>query len=133
MMGYRDANNAKKMTVVHRLVKMAELGRELTSSEFVIHSCSNPKCVNPNHLILGDYYVRNAVMKANGRSPVYNPRTRVRGVQIKQDRVYKYSEQEIRWVRNATTEEIAKKYKMTKSRAAQFRWGFQKGYKWIKD
>lgn len=133
MMGYRDENNNKKMTVVHRLAKMADLGRELDSSEFVIHSCSNPKCINPQHLLLGDYHLRNAVMVANGRQPIYTNRVKVKGVEVKQDRVYKYSEAEIRWVRSATTEQIANKYNMTKSRAAQFRHGMQRGYQWLKD
>jgi len=133
MMGYVEAStNRKCMNVVHRLVKIHDLGRELARDEFVVHSCSNPLCVNPKHLILGDAQVRNQVMYANGRGPKNQGQNKVRGVLVKQNRNYKYSEEEIRWVRTAEVEDIAKRYGMDRTRAGQFRWGMRRGFKWLK-
>lgn len=133
MMGYIDQTDNKKcMNVVHRLVKIFDLGRELDRDEYVVHTCSNPLCINPNHLLLGDAYVRNKVMYANGRGPKNPGTNKVRGVEVKQNRNYKYSEDEIRWIRNATTEEIGQRYNMDRTRAGQFRWGMRKGFAWLK-
>jgi hypothetical protein len=133
MMGYIDTtNNRKTMNVVHRLVKMVEIGRELTRDEFVVHSCSNPLCINHEHLILGDVYTRNNVMQANGRASKTQGKNKVRGVLVKQNRQYKYTDDEIRWIREANTKEIAEKYNMSRDRAGHFRWGMRKGFKWLK-
>lgn len=132
MMGYVEASTNKKcMNVAHRLVKIYELGRELTRDEYVVHSCSNPLCINPAHLILGDAHIRNQVMYANGRGPKNQGKNKVRGVAVKQDRQYKYSEAEIQWVRNAPAADIAKKYGITHKRAGIMKGAFRGGYKWL--
>ena len=47
------------------------------------------------------------------------------------NRKYKYSEQEIAWIRDATIPDIASKYNIPESRAKQMRGGFRNGYRWL--
>lgn len=68
--GAIDATTMKrKMITLHRFVMRLKLGRELQPGENVIHTCSNPLCCNPEHLIVGDLSKRNEMMYANGRAP----------------------------------------------------------------
>lgn len=43
----------KKMMTTHRVAKMKDEGRDLTSAEFVIHTCDCNACINPKHLKIG--------------------------------------------------------------------------------
>ena len=61
---------------VHRIVVMEELGRELQSNEIVRHVCNNPKCCNPDHLVIGTVFDNNQDRKAAGH---YNGNRRKRG------------------------------------------------------
>lgn len=133
MMGYTDARDDQKfMTVVHRLAMVNHLNRELDSQEFVIHTCNNPKCVNPDHLLLGDSKKRYEIMIEKGYEPQHHGINKVRGVSIKQNRNYRYSEDEIRWIRTATNKEIAERYNITRVRAGNLKWGMRNGFKWCK-
>lgn len=40
--------------LVHRLSYEIHHGIELRSEQFVLHTCDNPPCGNPKHLVLGD-------------------------------------------------------------------------------
>lgn len=52
----------------HRFSKGLELGRQLTRSEEVSHTCNTPRCVNPTHLTVGTHAENMAHMAASGRS-----------------------------------------------------------------
>jgi hypothetical protein len=71
-------------------------------------------------------------MKEKGHEPTNRNSNKIRGVQVKQNRNYKYSEDEIRWVRQASTEDICKRYNLDRVRAANLRWGMRSGFKWCK-
>ena len=132
----RKSDNKKIMTVVHRVAMRMKLGRAIDSNEFVIHSCDNDSCVNPDHLVLGDAHTRNAFMKQRGtqRSGGNNTggrRVDAAGNVIRQNRNYKYTEKQLRWFRTATATEIAKKLKVSMRRAYALRYGAKVGYRWL--
>jgi len=124
-----DGTFQRMMLTVHRLAGMIKMERDLTNKEAVVRSCSNPLCVNPDHIIVGDLTDRNRVMMANGR---HNPhRSRPHGLKYRRT-VARYTDEEIRWIRSATTDEIAQRYSIPKTRASTMRWEFRKRYTWIK-
>jgi hypothetical protein len=63
MIGILSEQGKRKMTVVHRIAMRLKLGRELTTTEDVRHSCGNNLCCNPAHL-----YIRN--VKESNEQPV---------------------------------------------------------------
>lgn len=68
MMGaWRVEDGTKIMTTTHRIAARRKFQRALDSSEYVIHTCSNPRCVNEDHLILGDRSKIHEIMHQNGR------------------------------------------------------------------
>lgn len=72
MMGaWRVSDGHKIMTTTHRVAARIGEDRAIDSSEFVIHTCSNPRCCNPDHLIIGDRKDIHQVMRTNQR---YRPR-----------------------------------------------------------
>jgi hypothetical protein len=126
----RVSDHKRLMVTGHRVAMRMQLGRAITPDETVVHSCSNTQCVNPNHLLLGDLRLRNLIMYANGRGPNQGlPRPRLEA--IKQQRDYRYTEEEIQWVRTASTPDIVARFQVTKDRAAHLRWSFRNGYRWL--
>ena len=133
----RKSDNKKIMTVVHRVAMRMKLGRAISSQEFVIHSCDNDSCVNPDHLVLGDAHTRNAFMKQRGTQrtgPLNTGGRRVdeHGNPIRQNRNYKYTEDELRWFRTAGAREIAARLGCDLKQAGALRYGARHGYKWVK-
>jgi hypothetical protein len=130
--GIRAADKKRVMFLVHRLLMTENLGRTLDRHEMVIHTCSNARCVNIDHLVLGDGKLRNAVMAKNGRSG-----PRIRGKHTKdhkrQNRQYKYSVEEMLWARYATKEQVAAKYNLPIERARQLQWNFINKYRWLNE
>ena len=132
MGGIRTSDNKRIMTVTHRITAMLKFKRALTHDDFVIHTCSNVACQNPDHLILGDYRKKSEIMIRNGRAATQRNRYKGPDANIKQsNRNYRYTEAEIQWIRTASSRDIATKYNLTNQRASQFRWSMRRGYLWL--
>lgn len=66
---WREPTGEKIMTTCHRIMARRKYQRAIASSEWVIHTCLNPRCVNPDHLVVGTRADLHAVMKRLGRFP----------------------------------------------------------------
>lgn len=78
--GYGQVPHECKKRLVHRLVKMMELGRTLSPKEEVLHKCDTKLCCNPAHLFVGSQSdnIQDMLRKGRGR-PRYgtqHPRAR---------------------------------------------------------
>lgn len=136
MSAFRLTDERRIMTVVHRITAMLTHNRSLTSRDYVIHTCSNPNCVTPAHIIIGDSFEKARVMYANGRAsdhrgPRAPYRPRIPSVK-KQNRAYRWTEEEILWTRSATSEAIAERFGIDKQRAARLRYDMRRKYLWLK-
>ncbi len=129
--GIRDATGKYKMATAHRLALMLKLGRDIAPGMNANHTCHRRDCVNPQHLTEGTQQQKIRDMNADGRH--VNNGTAERGsYNHKQaNRTYKYSEEEITWIRNATIIEIRRKYNLDIVKAGSFRSQIRKGYKWL--
>ena len=128
--GFNIKTNTKVMMTAHRLAYKIAHGDP--GDQQVLHTCSDMCCVNPAHLVVGDTQTRVDICIAAGR---HNNGAKTRGsYNHKQyNRKYKHSEEEILWVRSATTDEIAAKYGMTKAKAAARKWSWTREYfQWLK-
>lgn len=119
------------MMTAHRLAFMIAHDRKPTKRN-VNHTCHNKLCVNPAHLTEGTQQEKLAHMTQDGirgRSTLGDIRGSYQHKQIKRD--YRYTEEEIQWIRTSSTDAIAAKYNITKAKAAAKRYGFRKHYKWL--
>jgi hypothetical protein len=121
------------MMTTHRLAWMIEHKR-LPTKRNINHTCHNKLCVNPTHLEEGTQRDKLDAMIKDGIKGGRNLGSSGYAYDHKQEgRKYKYSEEEIRWIRQAHPTEIAEKYNIPVERAATRRWAFRKGYQWLKD
>ena len=66
---WRDPDMHKIMTTCHRIMARRKLGRAIDSSEWVIHTCGEPRCVNPDHLAVGSRQDLHDLLRSQGRRP----------------------------------------------------------------
>jgi hypothetical protein len=124
--GIRDTDKKKVMTVTHRIAMMLHLGRALTADECVMHTCGNNRCCNPSHMFVGTRSDRSRLMYLNGNKK-FHPYLR------KYNKPYKWTDEEIQFMRVATIDEIMARFKLTdRIRASGMRWNARKQYKWLK-
>jgi len=132
MGGFRFDNGVrvKIMTVVHRVAMMIHLNRGLTRQDYVIHTCTNPLCCNPAHLLVGGPAERSEILKKN----IQEERARYRAgdaVSLRFYRKLKYTDDEVRWIRTANSLDIAHRYLVTRREAINIRCYLQKKYDWV--
>lgn len=65
--GYGAICRASKFIGAHRLSWEIANGSRIPSGKVICHSCDNPKCVNPSHLLLGTQADNVRDMYAKGR------------------------------------------------------------------
>jgi hypothetical protein len=128
--GFRVHDNKKIMTVTHRIAMMIELDRDLASTEFVVHECTNLLCCNPAHMILGGTAERSQIMRRNmdiQRQKI----TAGTATDDKYQRHAKYTADEVRWIRTANSLDIADRYNLTRLSASNLRAYLKKNYTWV--
>lgn len=64
--GYGETSENRKMLRVSRVLLADKLGRPLADDEVAMHTCSNPPCCNPAHLLAGTHTDNMAQRKAEG-------------------------------------------------------------------
>jgi hypothetical protein len=138
--GYKIANTRPaqyRMMTVHRVALAIKLGRDIAPGLNANHTCHNRLCVNPVHLEEGTQQEKMRDLHQAGRAyrggsrpgsgagnqGPYNHR--------QQGRQYRYTDEEIQWVRTATTDEIQQRYGRSRERAAAMRYSFVVGYTWL--
>ena len=124
----KEDTRTSTMTVAHRVAMMLKLDRELTRDEYIIHTCDNPLCANPDHLELTDKMGKSQFHIDLGK---YVNRGATNTGLVKQNRQYRYTDDDMRWIRSASTADIAAKYNVTKHYAGKLRWALRQGYKWL--
>ena len=129
----RVSDHKRLMVTGHRIAMRLKLGRAVNSDEMIMHTCSNMACQNPKHLIVGDMADRKKIMKKNNRYPEYHGVAKVRGITEKQHRNYKWTEDQIRFLRSASLDDIVKEFKVSRLVASQYRYACRSGYRWLKD
>ena len=118
------------MMTAHRLQFMITHGRHPNLPN-VNHTCSNRSCVNPDHLVEGTQHEKIDVMKRDGLYKGSQKGVKRGTYNHIQNRVYKYSIEEIQWVRAATIDDIAERYGLERKRATAKRLTFRHGYTWL--
>jgi hypothetical protein len=119
------------MMTVHRLAFMVHHGR-LPTKRNVNHTCHNKLCCEPSHLTEGTQREKLDAMRIAGIKGGRQKGATGYCYNHKQaNRQYRYSEEEIQWVRTATIEDIMARYNLTLKRAHAFRTGFRTGYRWL--
>jgi hypothetical protein len=125
----RKTDNKRIMTVAHRVTARIKLGRAITSQDAVIHTCLSPACLNPDHITIGNLSLRNQVMIAKGHG---NSVGRKKVAPRKQNRSYRWTDEEIIFGRNALNSEIAERFGIDEARAARLKHSLRRGYLWLK-
>lgn len=78
--GYYEVTRCGKHQLIHRLVHELFSGKPLTSEMVVRHTCDNPMCINPDHLIDGTHAdnVRDRVSRGRTARGINNGRAKLR-------------------------------------------------------
>jgi len=122
-----------RMMLATRALLMVKLGRAILPGHNANHTCHNRWCMNIDHLEEGTQTEKvHAMMEDNRRGLVlggwvkgkyYPPK--------KQNRCYKYSEEQIQFCRTHSLKEIQERYNLTRYDAARISRGSRDGYKWL--
>jgi hypothetical protein len=123
--------HSTRMMTVHRLAFMIA-NKSLPTKRNVNHTCHNKLCCCPEHLAEGTQQDKIKSMKRDGIHSGGSIKGVKRGsYNHKQMREYKYSEEDIQWIRTADPDLIASRYNLSRAEAQRKQGGFRAGYKWL--
>ena len=105
--GYGLINRGNKTLSAHRVAYTAFKGEEIPAGMVVRHTCDNPSCINPAHLVLGTQAENIADRDARGRRDV-------RGEQIGTSKLTREQVEEIK-ASDLTGVALAKKFGVSTS------------------
>lgn len=80
--GYGRVTIGRRPQYVHRLSAAHHAGRELGPDEVVLHTCDNPCCCNPAHLMIGTTHENVRDMMDKGRKTLVRKRNRLTEAQV---------------------------------------------------
>ena len=126
---WRIADGEGIMVTAHRLAYRIYVG-PITDPN-IIHKCMNLDCTNPAHLTTGTQKDVGEMNVKLGRTPMVKGIKRGPYLHKQLNRAYKYSTDEIQWMRTATIDEMVEEYDITRERASRLRHASRVGYKWL--
>jgi hypothetical protein len=132
LMGFLNITTDKfGMMTPHRMALIIKLGREIAPGMNANHFvCHNKICCNPDHISEGTQQEKIEQMVDDGRL-IFNNIGSGPYLHKQWNRTYKYSDDEIQWIRTADVEELMAKYNLNKAQAYRRRHAFRHGYCWL--
>jgi hypothetical protein len=119
--GYGRISKNQKPAIAHRVSYEMHKG-PIPHGAFIMHSCDNPACVNPDHLSPGSHKDNMADMALKGRSPRGAMHPRPCAVLTERDVI------EIRAARGVTQKMLGAKYGVGQDQISRIRAGKRWGY-----
>ena len=123
----RESDRKRIMTTGNRIAGRLKAGRDLAVTEMVLKTCSNPKCHNPEHLMIGNKLDMMKIMKKNDRLG--------RGVGPRERRYRRnglISPADLYYIQNHTVEESMARFNFTKNKVRDIQGRIRRGsYAWL--
>ena len=131
LMGAYDVrDNTRHMITPHRLALIQQLGRDITPGMNANHTCHNRLCVNPDHLFEGTQAGKISDMRRDGL--IVPGAGRRRGLSTsKQNRQYRYTEEEIQFIRSGDADAISQRYGWSRLKSQKMTSRFRQSYRWL--
>lgn len=77
---FRIANKGNKSEYAHRVAYMLTTGIQLTKKDVLCHTCDNPPCCNPAHLIKGSHKTNAHDRDRKGRTAILRMHAKLGGL-----------------------------------------------------
>ena len=113
----RHSDGKGIMVTTHRVAARLKYNRAITSDEWVVHTCSNMACMNPDHLEIGDRRLMTNIMTQNNRHR-YGTAPRGPGLEAI---VNQYSTQELQQILMMNQQQTARHLNISENRARYWR------------